>query len=58
MQACLAYRSQGGIRVVVMSQRPKLAMEALFNDAIPVNVRYGTSFVFRQVPPSPWPLPA
>ena len=35
--------------MVVMTQRPKLAMEAIFNDAIPVNVRYGTSFVFRQV---------
>ena len=50
-QVCLAFRSEGGVRVVIMCQRPKLAMEDLFNQAIPVNVRYGTSFVFRQVCP-------
>lgn len=49
MQACLAYRAEGGIKVVVLTSRPKLAMESLFDEAIPTSVRYGTSFVFRQV---------
>ena len=47
-QACLAYRAEGGTRAVVLTNRPKLAMETLFEEAIPESVRYGTTFVFRQ----------
>lgn len=49
LQVCLAYRSDGGRVVVVLSERDKLEMEALFRRTIPEESRYGTKFVFRQV---------
>ena len=34
--------------VVVLSQRPKLEMEATFRRIIPAEQRFGTRFVFRE----------
>ena len=49
VQLCLAYRSEGGRTVVVLSKREKLEMEDMFRRTIPEVARYGTRFVFRQV---------
>ena len=49
VQLCKAYRSDGGRTIVIMSQQPKLEMEATFRRTIPKNQRFGSSFVFRQV---------
>jgi len=48
-QLCKAYRSDGGRTIVIMSQQPKLEMEATFRRTILKNQRFGSSFVFRQV---------
>ena len=48
-QICLAYKPTGGRIVAVLSSRPKLHMEALFNTTIPVPKRYGSRLLFRQV---------
>lgn len=48
LQACLAWRNDGGRVVVVLSQRDKLAMEGDFRRLLPPAVRFGTRFVFRQ----------
>ena len=49
VQLCKAYRSDGGRTIVIMSQQPKLEMEATFRRTIPKNQRFGSGFVFRQV---------
>lgn len=46
-QLCLAYSSEGGTTVVVLTQREKLEMEAIFRRAVPDEERCGTKFVFR-----------
>ena len=48
-QLCKAYRNDGGRTIVIMSQQPKLDMEATFRRTIPKNQRFGSTFVFRQV---------
>ena len=48
-QLCKAYRNEGGRTIVILSQQPKLEMEATFRRTIPNNQRFGSSFVFRQV---------
>jgi hypothetical protein len=47
-QLCKAYRTDGGRTIVILSQQPKLEMEATFRRTIPKNQRFGSSFVFRQ----------
>lgn len=47
-QVCLAYRNGEGKVVVVLSQRPKLEMEATFRRIIPEEQRFGSKFVFRE----------
>lgn len=47
-QVCLAYRNGEARVVVVLSQRPKLEMEATFRRIIPAEQRFGTRFVFRE----------
>lgn len=49
MQLCSAYRSEGGVTIVVMTQKEKLDMEATFSRIIPEEARFGSKFVFRQV---------
>ena len=51
LQACLAWRNDGGRVVVVLSQRDKLAMEGDFRRLLPPAARFGTRFVFRQARP-------
>jgi hypothetical protein len=53
-QICLAYKPTGGRIVAVLSSRPKLAMEALFNTTIPPPKRYGSRLLFRQVKDPTW----
>lgn len=48
LQVCLAYRNGEPKVVVVMSQQPKLEMEATFRRIIPNEQRFGTRFVFRE----------
>ncbi len=48
-QLCSAYRAAGGKTVAVLSCRPKLEMEELFDATIPRSKRHNTRFVFRQV---------
>lgn len=48
-QACHAYKTEGGITIVVLSDTPKLEMEAAANSYIPPGKRLGSKFVFRQV---------
>ena len=48
MQLCYAFRNTDGRTIVVLTQRPKLDMEALFKRVIPVWKRRGSRFVFRQ----------
>jgi hypothetical protein len=50
-QICLAYRSDGGTAVVVLSQREKLEMEELFRRGVPERARHGSRLVFRQGSP-------
>ncbi|KAG2488904.1 hypothetical protein HYH03_012534 [Edaphochlamys debaryana] len=50
-QLCQAYRSDGGTVVVVMSERPKLEMEATFRRTLPEPQRLGSRFVFRHGSP-------
>ena len=50
-QLCLAYRCEGGRTLVVLCEREKLEMEQLFRRVLPDAERYGSRFVFRQVPP-------
>lgn len=38
--------------MVVMTQRDKIGMEALFRRVIPSHKRHGSQFVFRQARPS------
>ena len=47
-QVCLAYRNGEGKVVVVLTQQPKLEMEATFRRIIPAEQRFGTRFVFRE----------
>ena len=49
VQLCAAYRAAGGKTVAVLSCRPKLEMEELFDATIPRSQRHKTRFVFRQV---------
>ena len=49
LQVCQAYAADGGRVVVVMTQREKIGMEALFRRIIPPHKRCGCNFVFRQV---------
>ena len=44
----LAYRNGEAKVVVVMTQQPKLEMEATFRRIIPEEQRFGSKFVFRQ----------
>lgn len=44
----MAYRNGEARVVVVLSQRPKLEMEATFRRIIPAEQRFGTRFVFRE----------
>ena len=48
IQACHAYASEGGRIIVVMTQRDKIGMEALFRRVLPPHKRLGSQFVFRQ----------
>ena len=48
LQTCHAYESEGGRVIVVMTQRDKIGMEALFRRVIPPHKRLGSQFVFRQ----------
>ncbi|CAL5229603.1 g12963 [Coccomyxa viridis] len=50
-QLCAAYRAVKGRTVAVLSCRPKLEMEELFDATIPRSQRHGTRFVFRQGSP-------
>ena len=50
-QLCKAYRNDGGRVIVILTQQPKLEMEATFRRTIPKNQRFGSSFVFRQACP-------
>ncbi|EIE20310.1 hypothetical protein COCSUDRAFT_67575 [Coccomyxa subellipsoidea C-169] len=47
-QLCLAYRTDGGRVIVVLSLVPKTEMEDTFRNIIPEDERYGSTFVFRQ----------
>ena len=51
LQACLAYRNDGGRVMVVLSQRSKLEMEASFRKSLPEEQRHKSQFVFRQGSP-------
>ena len=53
LQTCHAYAAEGGRVVVVMTQREKIAMEALFRRTIPPHKRDGCQFVFRQARAAP-----
>ncbi|KAL6749116.1 hypothetical protein V8C86DRAFT_3032280 [Haematococcus lacustris] len=46
-----AYRNDGGATVVVLTQRPKLEMEALIKRVLPETDRLGSRFVFREGSP-------
>ncbi|KAJ9511775.1 hypothetical protein QJQ45_022651, partial [Haematococcus lacustris] len=46
-----AYRNDGGATVVVLTQRPKLEMEALIKRVLPESDRLGSRFVFREGSP-------
>lgn len=48
LQLCKAYAPEGGRTIVVLSQQPKLQMEANFRRTIPASQRFGTKLVFRQ----------
>ncbi|CAL8468748.1 g8288 [Coccomyxa elongata] len=50
-QVCQAYAADGGRVIVVMTQREKIGMEALFRRVIPPHKRCGCNFVFRQGSP-------
>jgi len=50
-ELCEAHKPDGGTRVVVLSNKPKLEMERQFAEFIPVSHRFGTSFVFREGSP-------
>lgn len=47
-QLCHAYEADGGRVIVVMTQRAKLELEALFRRILPPPQRYGSQLVFRQ----------
>ncbi|CAL8470852.1 g10394 [Coccomyxa elongata] len=47
-QLCLAYRTDGGRVIVVLSGVLKTEMEETFRVIIPESERYGSTFVFRQ----------
>ena len=49
VQLCAAYRAAKGKTIAVLSSRPKLEMEELFDATIPRSRRYNSRFVFRQV---------
>lgn len=50
-QICCAYRNDGGTTVVVLTQREKLEMEQAGRKYLPMDLRHGTQFVFRQGSP-------
>lgn len=54
-QLCHAYEAEGGRVIVVMTQRAKLELEALFRRILPAPQRFGSQIVFRQVVPDPHP---
>ena len=56
VQACHAYASEGGRIIVVMTQRDKIGMEALFRRVLPPHKRLGSQFVFRQASAANIPL--
>ena len=47
-QLCHAYEAEGGRVIVVMTQRAKLELEALFRRILPPPQRFGSQLVFRQ----------
>eukprot|EP01025_Chloroclados_australasicus_P037823 TRINITY_DN38681_c0_g2_i3.p1 TRINITY_DN38681_c0_g2~~TRINITY_DN38681_c0_g2_i3.p1 ORF type:complete len:744 (+),score=121.86 TRINITY_DN38681_c0_g2_i3:179-2410(+) len=47
-QTCDAYQNDGGVAVVVLSQKEKAWMEQQFARAIPESIRKGTRFIFRE----------
>lgn len=47
-ELCLAYRTEGGRTIVVLTGREKLELEELFARTLPQEKRYGSRFVFRQ----------
>ncbi len=47
-QLCHAYEAEGGRVIVVMTQRAKLELEALFRRILPPAQRFGSQLVFRQ----------
>ena len=47
-QLCHAYEAEGGRAIVVMTQRAKLELEALFRRILPPPQRFGSQLVFRQ----------
>uniref|UniRef100_A0A061QST8 Ion channel dmi1-like chloroplastic n=1 Tax=Tetraselmis sp. GSL018 TaxID=582737 RepID=A0A061QST8_9CHLO len=51
LELCDAYRHEGGVRIVVLSDKPKLEMEESFQRFVPESKRQGSSFVFRQGSP-------
>jgi len=50
-ETCAAYRYEGGIRIVVLCDKPKLEMEALYERVVPEVDRHGSKIIFRQGPP-------
>ncbi|KAK9803748.1 hypothetical protein WJX73_000566 [Symbiochloris irregularis] len=47
-QLCQAYRNDGGKVIVILTRVPKLTIESTFRRTIPEDLRFGTTFVFRQ----------
>jgi len=47
-QVCLAYKSEGGRIIAVLSSRPKPDMEQLLKEALPIDARSGSAIVVRQ----------
>jgi len=45
---CLAYKSEGGRIIAVLSSRPKPDMEQLLKEALPIDARSGSAIVVRQ----------
>ncbi|KAK9845991.1 hypothetical protein WJX81_007900 [Elliptochloris bilobata] len=50
-QLCHAYEAEDGRVIVVMTQRAKLELEALFRRILPAPQRFGSQLVFRQGSP-------
>mmetsp|Transcript_13718 Transcript_13718/g.38824 ORF Transcript_13718/g.38824 Transcript_13718/m.38824 type:complete len:1022 (+) Transcript_13718:260-3325(+) len=50
-QLCLRHRSSGGTVVVILCNKSKIQMEALFRQILPEDQRFGSTLVFRQGSP-------